>query len=412
MASRSSGMKKTAHMIHCSASGIFLLLATACTTTSVINANSTPAIQAEEGLSQELLLDIGIIPFDPGIPDDIEEIEEGFIVPDVRRAESGYIAYHLKDTLELTGNWGAVRVVPNPSESVDIHVTGDILLSDGEQLKVQVVATDSTGSTWLNRRYEDTASKLSYQSAKEDPFQDLYNDIANDILLKRQQHTANEIINIRQVSTLKFARSLSPDAFGEYLTKNKSRIQISQLPSEDNAMLERVDLIKEREHYFIDTMDDYYGRFYQEMRDSYDEWRLVSYEEAILYRELKSQANKRLLGGLGAAAAGVYAGSQSKTWAQSAAASGIVVGGIAGVRSGLERKKDAEIHEESLRELGQSLGGEIRPHVLNIEGKTIELTGTATSQFEQWRGILKEIYTEETGGTVESNSGLVNDSSP
>ncbi len=405
-------MKKPAHMIHCSASGIFLLLATACTTTNVINANSTPAIQAQEGLSQELLLDIGIIPFDPGIPENIEEIEEGFIVPDVRRAESGYIAYHLKDTLELTGNWGAVRVVPNPSESVDIHVTGDILLSDGEQLKVQVIATDSTGSIWLNRRYEDTASKLSYQSAKEDPFQDLYNDIANDILLKRQQHTANEIINIRQVSNLKFARSLSPDAFGDYLTENKSRIQISQLPSEDNAMLERVDLIKEREHYFIDTMDDYYGRFYQEMRDSYDEWRLVTYEEAILYRELKSQANKRLLGGLGAAAAGVYAGSQSKTWAQSAAASGIVVGGIAGIRSGMERKKDAEIHEESLRELGQSLGGEIRPHVLKIEGETIELTGTATSQFEQWRGILKEIYAEETGGTVESNSGLVNDSSP
>ncbi len=412
MASRRSGMKKPAHMIHCSASGIFLLLATACTTTNVINANSTPAIQAQEGLSQELLLDIGIIPFDPGIPENIEEIEEGFIVPDVRRAESGYIAYHLKDTLELTGNWGAVRVVPNPSESVDIHVTGDILLSDGEQLKVQVIATDSTGSIWLNRRYEDTASKLSYQSAKEDPFQDLYNDIANDILLKRQQHTANEIINIRQVSNLKFARSLSPDAFGDYLTENKSRIQISQLPSEDNAMLERVDLIKEREHYFIDTMDDYYGRFYQEMRDSYDEWRLVTYEEAILYRELKSQANKRLLGGLGAAAAGVYAGSQSKTWAQSAAASGIVVGGIAGIRSGMERKKDAEIHEESLRELGQSLGGEIRPHVLKIEGETIELTGTATSQFEQWRGILKEIYAEETGGTVESNSGLVNDSSP
>ena len=405
-------MKKKAHMIHCSVSGIFLLLATACTTTNVINANSTPAIQAQEGLSQELLLDIGIIPFDPGIPETTEEIEEGFIVPDVRRAESGYIAYHLKDTLELTGNWGAVRVVPNPSESVDIHVTGNILLSDGEQLKVQVVATDSTGSTWLNRRYEDTASKLSYQSAKEDPFQDLYNDIANDILLKRQQHTSNEIINIRQVSTLKFARSLSPDAFGGYLTENRSRIQISQLPSEDNTMLERVDLIKEREHYFIDTMDDYYGRFYLEMRDSYDEWRLVSYEEAILYRELKSQANKRLLGGLGAAAAGVYAGSQSKTWAQSAAASGIVMGGIAGVRSGLERKKDAEIHEESLRELGQSLGGEIRPHVLNIEGKTIELTGTATGQFEQWRGILKEIYAEETGGTVESNSGLVNDSSP
>ncbi|MEX1237187.1 MAG: hypothetical protein WD994_02850, partial [Pseudomonadales bacterium] len=91
---------------------------TACTSTEVITANSTPAIHASGITPPHLILDIGIMPLDPGIPDSEEKQREALIVPDVRRAESQYIAYHLKDTLELTGNWGAVRVTPEPSEVV------------------------------------------------------------------------------------------------------------------------------------------------------------------------------------------------------------------------------------------------------------------------------------------------------
>ncbi|MEX2326259.1 MAG: hypothetical protein WD558_00885, partial [Pseudomonadales bacterium] len=71
------------------------------------------------------------------------------------------------------------------------------------------------------------------------------------------------------------------------------------------------------------------------------------------------------------------------------------------IKSGMERRREAEIHEESLRELSQSLGAEITPFVLDIEGRTIELTGTADAQYQQWRRILKDIYIEETGLPVE-----------
>ena len=109
---------------------------TGCGTTQVVTANSTPAIQAAEPVPMDQLLDIGILPLDPAIPDDPEELEKNLIVPDVRRAESSYIAYQLKDTLELTGNWGAVRVTPEPSQSVDLQISGRIVVSDGEQLQV------------------------------------------------------------------------------------------------------------------------------------------------------------------------------------------------------------------------------------------------------------------------------------
>ena len=88
---------------------LILASSSACTTTQVVNSNSTPARQSSTLIPQDELLDIGIEPLEPGIPDDPDAIDKALIVPDVRRAESSYIAYHLKDTLELTGNWGAVR---------------------------------------------------------------------------------------------------------------------------------------------------------------------------------------------------------------------------------------------------------------------------------------------------------------
>ncbi|MEE2736425.1 MAG: hypothetical protein VX513_05825 [Pseudomonadota bacterium] len=378
---------------------ILSLILAGCTSTKVITANSTPAIQADGSQADELVLDIGITPFDPNIPSKEEDLDNGFIIPDVRRAESGYIAYHLKDTLELTGNWGAVRVTPKASDTVGLHINGKILISDGEKLRINIQVVDATGKIWVNKIYEDTASKFSYDVIKEDPFQDLYNEIANDILLVRQQASPNQISEIKTVANLRFAVDLAPNAFEGYLAENNGRFIPVQLPAEDDTMMRRLGQIKEREYVFVDTMDEYYGRFYTNMRESYDEWRLATYEEAILLRQLQQQSRNRLIGGAALVAAGIYAGSESSTYAETLASSGVVSGGIAAIRSGLNRRKDAEIHAQTLRELGQSLGSEIGPSVLKVEGETIELKGSAEVQFGKWRDLLKAIYIEETGVT-------------
>ena len=378
---------------------ILSLILAGCTSTRVITANSTPAIQADGSQSDQLVLDIGITPFDPNIPSKEEDLDNGFIIPDVRRAESGYIAYHLKDTLELTGNWGAVRVTPKESDTVGLQINGKILISDGEKLRINIQVVDATGKIWVNKIYEDTASKFSYDVIKEDPFQDLYNEIANDILLVRQQASPDQISEIKTVANLRFAVDLAPNAFEGYLAENNGRFIPIQLPAEDDTMMRRLGQIKEREYVFVDTMDEYYGRFYTNMRESYDEWRLATYEEAILLRQLQQQSRNRLIGGAALVAAGIYAGSESSTYAETLASSGVVSGGIAAIRSGLNRRKDAEIHAQTLRELGQSLGSEIGPSVLKVEGETIELKGSAEVQFGKWRDLLREIYIEETGVT-------------
>ena len=371
----------------------------ACSSTEIVRANSTPPMIAKTQPPIDLYMDIGIMPLEPGIPEGEEALENSLIIPDVRRAEARYIAYQLKDTLELTGNWGAVRVIPQFTEAVDILITGKILDSNGEELKLQVTVADSTGQVWLSRTFTDTASKYSYEAPKEDPFQDIYNDVANAILIYRQKLGNTELANIKQVSNLRYAIRLSPEAFGGYLTESKGSVQIEQLPASNDQMLVRVNRIKEREYLFVDTLDDYYGNFFRDMKASYHEWRYATYDEAVAAKRLKKESMKRLIGGAAVVAAGVAASAskQSNTYASQAAGLGVVGGGIGLIKSGLSRRQRAEVHENALKEISESLGAEITPYVLDIEGRTIELTGTADVQYEEWREILKQIYIEETG---------------
>lgn len=377
--------------------GLMALL-TSCATTEIVTTTSEPAMVAQVPIEDALRLDVMILPFDPNL-ERIEAIESDIPVSaEVRRAESRYQAYHLKETLEQTGNWGVVRVIPSPSNFQPLLVQAKILASDGENLRLFVKATDAAGSVWINKEYSDSASKYAYQSVREDPFQDIYNQVANDLLKAHQARNASSIINIQNVARLKFAADLSPESVSNYLqTDRRGRVTVTQLPAENDLVMRRVGRLREQENLFVDTMDDYYLNFYRNVKPSYDEWRYATYDEAVRLRQMQKQARNRLLAGAALIAGGVYAGSQSETWAGDAAAAGAVVGGIGAVKSGMDRYKQAEIHEQALAELTQSLGMEIEPNVLQIEGQSIELEGTLDAQYGQWRRILKDIYAADQG---------------
>lgn len=383
---------------------IVLLLVTALVSacagrTTVIKANATPAIQAYGETPMELLVDIGIAPFDPGISDKEELEEDELTVPEVRRAESRYFAYHLKNTLELTGNWGSVRVTPEDTKVVDVLITGEIKESDGEQMKVRIRAVDSSGKVWIDKVYKDTASKFSFRNQqKEDPFQDFYNKISNDLLAFRQTLTGAELQHLRQISSLKFAVSLSPETFSDYMEKDsRGKVVIKGLPAENDPMLARVNKIKEREYMFIDTLDIYYAKFYFEMKLAYHDWREYTYDESVKLRQVQKSARNRILAGTALIVGGIVAGAKSGTYVGQTAGAVAVGAGAGAVKAGFTRRKQAEIHAASLRELTASLGAEITPIVLDIEGKTIELTGTVDQQYVEWRRLLRDIYAEETG---------------
>jgi hypothetical protein len=49
----------------------------------------------------------------------------------------------------------------------------------------------------------------------------------------------------------------------------------------------------------------------------------------------------------------------------------------------------------------------VQPIVVDIEGRTLQLRGSAEDQYAEWRRLLKELYENETGlpATTAADSG-------
>ena len=62
------------------------------------------------------------------------------------------------------------------------------------------------------------------------------------------------------------------------------------------------------------------------------------------------------------------------------------------------------MHAESLREVGESFDAEAEPMVVELEGQTRRLTGSAEERFREWRRLLRDIYARETGALEAPNT--------
>ena len=142
-------------------------------------------IQASAEIPATQLLDVGVKLFDPNVPEDEKVREREHIFPEVRKAEARYIPMQIRNTLEGTGHWGQVRVMPEDADALDVYVSGVIVESTGQRLNIDVTVSDATGRTWFSKTYDQIADTRSYKDtsgAPRDPFQNIYSNIANDML--------------------------------------------------------------------------------------------------------------------------------------------------------------------------------------------------------------------------------------
>ncbi|WP_439101569.1 hypothetical protein [Congregibacter sp.] len=363
-----------------------------------VKSTSIPALQAPASMvPEDELLDVAVAIFDPGI-DFADEDER--LYPEVRRAEARYIPKLLAEVLQNSGAWGAVRVVPNDDRITDLMIRGTILHSDGETLEIQVVAKDSRDYVWLDRVYEGSASRYAYDTktrSSYDPFQAVYHQVANDLVRRFDELPTAQRKEIRMVSELLFAQSFSAEAFDGYLDKTRKGKQlVVRLPAEDDPMLERVRMLRERDHVFVDTLQTYYNGFSDDMFGPYHEWRKLSYQEVVAYQELKRESTRQLIAGGAAIIAGIAAAGSGDRSARAAGNVAIIGGGYL-LKSGLESRAEAQIHVEALEEIGQSLEAEITPQVIELEDRTVMISGSVDDQYAQWREVLAEIYRNEIG---------------
>ena len=344
-------------------------------------------------------MDIGILVFESKelTPEDAKD--EGTSL-DIRKAETHYIPYHLKNTLHQSGHWGAIQVVPAETNSVDLLVKGKILESNGEDLVIEIDVVDATGKRWFKRKYSTEVSRSDYsgnQVGEKDAYQNLYNTIANDLAEYKLKQGVAEIKTIRTVSKLKFAREFAPDAFDGYLAQDKKgRLSVKRLPADNDPMMDRLLNIREREYMYVDTLNQQYDGFYNEMWHPYENWRKLNLTEREAIKKIKKEAmTKQLLGALLIAGA-VVAGSRNANAARAIAPAMAIIGGQVFI-SGWNVSKEAQMHSAAIEELSESFGNEMQPVTMEFEGRQYKLTGSAEEQFKQWKQLLRQIYFAETG---------------
>lgn len=379
----------------------------ACSTKTVKSTTVTPLLDDTATVAETELLDIGIGIFDPGL-DDIAPNREELTFADVRLAETQYVSYMLAQTLQSSGDWGVVRVVPGDLSYYDLQVTGMILQSDGEKMILDVKVTDATGLVWIDKEYEEVVSQYSYDprvSRNQDSFQGLYNHIANDILTYRQQNLlSEELVNIRTIGRVKFASTFAPQVFDQYLATNGRGITtVARLPAANDPLLARIDGIRERDYLFVDALQDHYGNYYRQMAGPYTEFRKMSYEEVMKYDKLRSAARRNAILGVAAILGGLVATQSSSSAVQYSAYGGLFGGGYL-IKDAFNKRDEAQMQVESLAELGNSLEAEIAPQTIALEERVVTLSGSVETQYAQWREILADIYANEVGGTAPASS--------
>ena len=386
---------------------LFILFAlNACATYGAHEVGPTVIHQAKEQIPEEALMDVGIEVFQSAELSEEDAKDEG-TTPEIRKAEGHYMPYHLKNTLQRSSHWGAVRVLPADAKGSDLLVRGEIIESNGEELVLKVEAVDAAGNTWLNKTYELEADEKSYEGnvqGEKDAFQDLYNTVANDLAAYKGEKATADLRKIRSISTLQFASDFAPEIFSEYLRIDKSgKVTINRLPSDDDPMIARLLQIRERDNMYVDTLNEYYDVFYNEMWPAYEDWRKANQAEQVALRKVRREATMKAVGGVLLLAAAIALGSSDI--ASGALPGMMAVGGTALVVNGINISREAEIHREAIKELSESFGNEMKPMVMEFQGKKYELTGSAEEQYREWKDLLRKIYFAETGFVPEGKAG-------
>ena len=305
-------------------------------------------------------LDIGItissdIPLQSGT-----EMEGAF-----RETEAQLLGAKQRRVFENAGQWGVVRLYPQPSLIPQLMLDMVVLQSDGRQLRVHAMLTGVHGATLLSDTYLDYASSEGVLTAdNEDPFTDLFHRIHNDVATKVALMPESEDY-LRQLSFLRYAQQLAPQAFEAYLSREGESWQLLRAPAEQDPMYQRISKLREYELLFVDTIDEQLTSALREIDTAYRLWLRASKEQL--------------------------------DWLEKRRARGVNAEGLADDSAFARHQavyaayRSLKIHEQELFELVLDLESESRSTALEIEETVVTLEGTLEQQYREWREALAKI---------------------
>jgi len=372
---------------------------------ATVNYDNVKLNRAEIELKQEELISVGILIFDPNVPEG--ESTKTLVFPDIRKAEARYFPYHLKNTLEESGYWGGIWVLPDTTKSTDLVISGRIDKSDGYDVTMRIGAWDISGKQWIDKSYSARIARSSYSKTRDltqDPYQSVFNQIANDLLEIKNKLSSTYLKRVNEIGDLRFASELLPGVYNDYLLKEEKTgiFEPIRLPSSEDQMMIRIKEVKERELLLLDTLNEYYAQLYQELSVPYEEWRRSNRQNAISYEDLKRSAKKRQILGAVALIGGLMVDSDSNTGRY--AQQGLMMGAMQAIQTGFAKASEAKIYKNSMEEGASVLNSTAEGLVIEVEGQTLRLTGNAQEMFSGWKQLLAQIYSEETGLDIPKTS--------
>ncbi|TDF36584.1 hypothetical protein EYS14_17840 [Alteromonadaceae bacterium M269] len=357
-------------------------------------------------INSNIFLDVAIPVFDPGIPEDLDKLEKDSIWPQLRRAEANRFSLMTKEALQKTGVFGSVSVAPSPQVTSELYVLGKIIESNSEDVEISIEVVDISGRRWGKETFKHRVSPGFYRDKRndgEDSYGPIFEDIADHVvsLLKRKREAQKE--ELKHIADIRFAQSFSPEAFSQHITTDRNGyVSLVSLPAENDPAYSRIRPLRVQDQLFLDRIQSQYEGFSAKVDESYLTWQEETLPVILDAKKAKRQSVARgILGAvlIGAAVAGAVDSDSSGL--QDVATVGAAIGGGLLVKSALDKNREAKVHSATIDELGESLDIEIDPQLVELEDKTIELTGTAQEQYTQWKSHLKKIYELEQTPDVE-----------
>ncbi len=351
-------------------------------------------------------LDVVIPVFDPGLPKDrngeldYKKIEKQGLWPQLRRAEANRFAVDTRDAIAKIGSFGAVSVVPGSNASGDVYVLGTINESNSEKVGISIAVLDSQGQLWGEKQFTHTVSTGFYRdqtNAGKDSYQPVFNQIGDyvyELLIRRSE---NEKQTIKQVTDIRYAQSYAPGALNQYIKRTQNddglyQYQLIGTPPSQGATLKRIAPLRVQDQLFVDRMQSHYDSFYTRTNDGYRSWQKETLPEVVALRKTRADRNVKIgLGALLATAAILLDKNSNSTAGGLGSFAGIVASGVL-LNSALDKSAELKVHKQTLDEMGESLDIQVSPQLLKHNEQTVELTGTANEQYEQWKAHLKKIY--------------------
>ena len=282
-----------------------------------------------------------------------------------RETEAQLLGAKQRLIFEGTGRWGVVRLYPQPSLIPQLMLDLVVLQSDGRQLRVHATLTGVHGDTLLSETYLEYASSEDVLTVgSEAPFTDLFHRIHNDVATKVALMPESEDY-LRQLSFLRYAQQLAPDAFEDYLSHDGVSWQLRRAPAEQDPMYQRIAKLREYELLFVDTIDEQLTSALREIDTAYRLWLRASKEQLDWLEKRRAR------------------GVNAEGFTDDSA--------FARYQAVYAAYRSLKIHEQELFELVLDLESESRSTALAVEETVVTLEGTLEQQYREWREALAKI---------------------